>query len=120
MSAINLVRVFLAVTCCSAVLSVELVRGKPAQDIFKFSMPSKAKVSVLAKRRFRRDANPDDPDVYDAHEEQGKCVNPAGSDGRTLDTTDVSLSCRLYVCISLLALFTEVPLNIVCHFSVEV
>lgn len=101
MSAINLVRVFLAVTCCSAVLSVELVRGKPAQDIFKFSMPSKAKVSVLAKRRFRRDANPDDPDVYDAHKEQGKCVNPAGSDGRTLDTTDWKFENETKVSISM-------------------
>ena len=99
MGAINFVRVFLAVTCCSAVLSVELMREKPAQDIhiFKFTLPSKSKVSVLAKRRFRRDANPDDPDVYNVHEEQGKCIIPSDSNGRTLNTTDVSLSCRLYV-----------------------
>ena len=91
MSPVNLASVFLAVTCCSAVLSFEIIREKPGKDsLIKFSLPSKSKISSLAKRRVRRESKDDHPDVFNANKKEGPCNDPTNDDRRKLQTFDVS------------------------------
>ena len=91
MGPVNLASVFLAVMCCSAVLSFKTIREKPGKDsLIQFSQPSKSKISSLAKRRVRRESNDDHPDVFNANKKEGPCNDPTNDDGRTLQTFDVS------------------------------
>lgn len=81
--------VFLILACCTVVLSVELTRNKPAKDLLKLSMPSKARISA---KRFRRDADPTEPpDVLSFGMDKEKCEDPTISEDREITNFDVSL-----------------------------
>lgn len=122
MRSVNLASFFLAISCCSAVLSVEIIKEKPANDLLKFSMTSRSKLS--AKRRFRRNSKEDHPDIYNANKGKGACIDPTQSGGRQLQTFDVSLShscfghfaCMFYV----LCLLKMSAFEFFCNSAVEV
>lgn len=81
--------IFLILACCTVVLSVELTRNKPARDLLKLSMPSKARISA---KRFRRDADPTEPpDVLSFGMDKEKCLDPTTSEDREITNFDVSL-----------------------------
>ena len=81
--------IFLILACCTVVLSVEITRNKPAKDLLKLSMPSKARINA---KRFRRDADPTEPpDVLSFGMDKEKCVDPTSSEDREITNFDVSL-----------------------------
>ena len=85
----NLEIIFLILAFCTVVLSVELTRNKPARDLLKLSMPSKARINA---KRFRRDADQKEPpDVLSFGMDKGECVDPTSSEDREITNFDVSL-----------------------------
>ena len=81
--------IFLILTCCTVVLSVEITRNKPAKDLLKLSMPSKAKINA---KRFRRGADPKEPpDELSFGMDKEKCLDPTSSEDREITNFDVSL-----------------------------
>ena len=81
--------IFLILACCTVVLSVGLTRNKPARDLLKLSMPSKARINA---KRFRRDADPTEPpDVLSFGMDKEKCVDPTSSGYRQITFFAVSL-----------------------------
>lgn len=89
MRPVILISVFLVVTYCCGVLSVKFIRQQPSNDLLKLTSTRKSEIS---KRRFRRDAKVDDPDVFNVNKEEGRCNNPAEEDGREITKLDVSLN----------------------------
>ncbi|CAH3016922.1 unnamed protein product [Porites evermanni] len=78
--------IFLILACCTVVLSVELTRNKPAKDLLKLSMPSKARINA---KRFRRDADPTEPpDVLSFGMDKEKCEDPTISEDREITNFD--------------------------------
>lgn len=88
MRPVILASVFLVVNCVCGVLSVELIREQQSQDLLKLTR----KKSQISKRRFRRDVNEEDPDMFNADTAQGKCKVPTLSDDRKLNKFDVSIT----------------------------
>ncbi|KAJ7347166.1 hypothetical protein OS493_039978 [Desmophyllum pertusum] len=84
MRPVILASVFLVVNCVCGALSVELIREQQSQDLLKLTR----KKSQISKRRFRRDVNEEDPDMFNADTAQGKCKVPTLSDDRKLNKFD--------------------------------